>query len=856
MLTLTDEVMSAAAFACAVINTPNCSMSPNCVALNRHPCSQLSGTCGPCMDGFIGDQGHKNSRCLDRQSIKTVRRLAARNRPLVASVTCGSDNDCAAEQWEVCVEGECIVQPKGCPNGCSGHGRCVFTSPIDENMTLTASQCTMASTCRPKCVCADGYKGTTCAHLASEFTSLLSFRHSVVQEAYHLSLVGDATKENVKSALNLLATIASYYDDLRGDTQELLTELAVHYMTHAVRLGFTSEELAVFNDVADLVAGARASQAYGNFLKIYGSALVADMSVGQRAFEVVGSTFRLKSLHMYADSGDIIAVSSSTTDLEDIVGVPKNKFLMTNTSVAGSTYRLVMTDTMANSSTPGGSELSSPWGLDFYDNPCIDEANCRIEVVLQFDSPLPTMNANRSYTTAEFACEKSVPSNHSFVCPDGDLLEVFCNGSDSGVVTATCPLRSPAALCKTIGTPLEDSEQCSVIAYTTYNVTCGCWLSTPSSRRRALQNADNSTNNDDDDSAVSMDLVAAGTTIIREFVNTWTSADDLTATDVQQGWQVLVTVASIGVVGVLMMLIGWIADDKLSKSSASKSIASSKNSVSPFVSKDLSTSGKPQLSRRTKTFRKKPQANLLDSALPVVLQPLPLWKKFFNEARVYHRWAGVVLHTWPRFSRPLRLLSLLMNILVMIFLEALTYDLSDPDDGSCDKQHTISNCYKEKSSLARGESMCYWDDRNGTCHFREISGDLYRIVVVAIVAAVVGTPFALGLEALISNILAAETINPADGMRRVLPKAAEVDPSVSSAIRLGRLGSGGGAQAGAATVAARKLEGNPRNTWIMLRKAEEALLSSVEDDYVQMQSELNPYRESLSPAERREFDRK
>jgi hypothetical protein len=49
---------------------------------------------------------------------------------------------------------------------------------------------------------------------------------------------------------------------------------------------------------------------------------------------------------------------------------------------------------------------------------------------------------------------------------------------------------------------------------------------------------------------------------------------------------------------------------------------------------------------------------------------------------------------------------------------------------------------------------------------------------------------------------------------------------------------------------------NSRRSWIMLRKAEEALSSCVEDDYTQLQSELGPYRDQLTSAERHEFDRK
>lgn len=37
------------------------------------------------------------------------------------------------------------------------------------------------------------------------------------------------------------------------------------------------------------------------------------------------------------------------------------------------------------------------------------------------------------------------------------------------------------------------------------------------------------------------------------------------------------------------------------------------------------------------------------------------------------RWAGIVFHATPKFPRHLRVLSLTINILVMLFIEAVTY---------------------------------------------------------------------------------------------------------------------------------------------------------------------------------------
>ena len=41
----------------------------NCTYLNREPCSTTAGTCGECKIGYIGLQGHSNTRCASALSL-------------------------------------------------------------------------------------------------------------------------------------------------------------------------------------------------------------------------------------------------------------------------------------------------------------------------------------------------------------------------------------------------------------------------------------------------------------------------------------------------------------------------------------------------------------------------------------------------------------------------------------------------------------------------------------------------------------------------------------------------------------------------------------------------------------------
>jgi hypothetical protein len=199
------------------------------------------------------------------------------------------------------------------------------------------------------------------------------------------------------------------------------------------------------------------------------------------------------------------------------------------------------------------------------------------------------------------------------------------------------------------------------------------------------------------------------------------------------------------------------------------------------------------------------------------------------------------MHTSPRFSRPLRVLSLTLNIFIMLFLEALTYDIADPDDGSCETYDNSAQCLDEKSSLSNDASKCYWQSTDDTCHFRDIKGEFYRVVIVAVIAAIIGTPFAFAIEAIITNVLAAETVSRGSVKLRKFQKRAALDPRL---IRVNKTVNDDG-----------QIE-VMRKTMLMLQRAEETLGCSIDEEFNTMGGEVVAYRLTLTGDNRKEFDSK
>ena len=123
------------------------------------------------------------------------------------------------------------------------------------------------------------------------------------------------------------------------------------------------------------------------------------------------------------------------------------------------------------------------------------------------------------------------------------------------------------------------------------------------------------------------------------------------------------TVGSIGAVGVFFMLLGWWTDTtfaeelKILDECREKDVKVVENSIRKRlyrqnvswerVLRPQKNVGpiKPQSIKsmsarnRTKSFVVPPEEKTVETALPTVLKPLPLWKKYVIEAKMYHRYA-------------------------------------------------------------------------------------------------------------------------------------------------------------------------------------------------------------------------
>ena len=199
---------------------------------------------------------------------------------------------------------------------------------------------------------------------------------------------------------------------------------------------------------------------------------------------------------------------------------------------------------------------------------------------------------------------------------------------------------------------------------------------------------------------------------------------------------------------------------------------------------------------------------------------------------------GVIFYFSPHFSRMNRVLSLATNITIMFFVQALTYNIAETDDGTCESFTDAIRCVKEESALAKGESKCYWDSSRQECRFSEPTNDFKRVVFVAVICAVVCAPLALSVDWLIISVLAKHP----DHTEELHSRLAEVDKTTSvrsrSSLRLESLGN------------------RPQKTFMRQQSlmCRSLFNNSATDEMDDLSEKIRVHRQLLTAAEKREFD--
>ena len=422
-------------------------------------------------------------------------------------------------------------------------------------------------------------------------------------------------------------------------------------------------------------------------------------------------------------------------------------------------------------------------------------SNCEYQMVLQTSASLPAIAASLHTVEEEHntTCANDDYSQHTYNCSDRTHLIVACNGTNA-VLTSKCPVTHYSAMCSGVSSHLQvNATSCRVVDYTNSSITCACPFavqtsSAPSSRRLlhvqedpiSFQHSGSGSSSDDDSTSnagananahQTVSYVAMLTAVEDNFVTTVESAEGLNANTVKKGWSVIVTVGSFALA--IAFALHWShradsemnkvkpdmkeKDRKLVKQSHFKSGGGElMERLSNWLARDTNVH-KAKISAGSANYSINKDVHIAEQALPMILSSNSLSHRVREELKHHHKWFGIVFFYSKSFPRVLRVISLATNVTAMLFMQSLTYALTNPDDGTCEMQHTKSTCLALKSPYATGEPKCAWNNVTDECAFVQPDGSMKVILFVAIFSALISTPLALVVDWIIVRILSAET---------------------------------------------------------------------------------------------------
>jgi hypothetical protein len=406
---------------------------------------------------------------------------------------------------------------------------------------------------------------------------------------------------------------------------------------------------------------------------------------------------------------------------------------------------------------------SDPLSLYLSTLPCDDPEHCFITISLarkNNDITRRLLSASSEQVSFNTTCYDEDHSEHTYRCPDGADYKVTCTG-EAQLIESRCPSTSYQPSCNLLGTGGNiQKETCKVIGYTSELVTCNCSLSSLAAHRRLESSSGNSSSIVMKE--VNVNYVSMLEGITTSFESTVVSASSLTTSKLEKGWQALTVVCVFVGAIVLSMVLSYRADKEAKKVEAIES----KKIQSKLLGRSLSM--RKKTSEPTAISSEENFLELAELALPNMLSSKPFSQKMMEELKRHHRWLGIIFHFSEKLPRILRVLSLATNVIIMLFIQSLTYSLSKGDEGSCSHYHEESACLAPKSAFATGQSKCYWippsssssSTTEGRCGFVTPDNSVEVILFVAIFSGIVSTPLAILADWIIIRILAAPDLHP------------------------------------------------------------------------------------------------
>eukprot|EP01038_Epipyxis_sp_PR26KG_P012970 gene12970-17391_t len=785
-----DGLKRASSISSYLLNKADCSMDFNCSAIHRMDCSTTSFTCGSCLNGYIGEADDSNEPCFDQTF--DSRKLS--------SISCKSSMEC--DMFYECKNSSCIIKNKSCGSGCGSFGHCSFRN---KDTKYVIPQCSVFDMkCEGICVCDYGYFGSTCNITEKELLSKQLSRNKVMNGLIHLTNLEDPQESSILDWTSILVENTKVFYELSEEAIINSFDLLQSIIAYSGDEGVSYEKnIQLFKvlDSSTLAATSTnsnittvANQTVANLilttLKNYNAQLIFSQIVpGQQPFSSIQHDFRSISQSTSTSFSSNTQLLAPLTMLESKSGVSLSQVDLKADSEKADSVQLSLT-TISASLYSNASFHSNPINIQYSSLPCNDKTNCFVNITLPYTTALDLTPYDSHNESIIFACDGSFKI-HVYHCSNGYIINSTCSNSVIGNSTHVCPTKTITPSCKAIVNSTAVDIGCSVMRYNANNITCSCPLNynhTSNSRTARRGNSrilkssktrDATTKSGGNLEGGDISYVTMLESTESNVVNTFESAEELNLSVLEKQWTVLVTILLFGVVSAIFMLIGHSLDSQdvkelqTNESLDRKTIAESLKDISYLLTNPTQAKDEyARVERRRKIHRMKTEsikkeklnfAKYIEKILPKSLRQFTMGEKLTYEMKSKHKYFNIIFAYSPTFPRSLRVLALSSAIIIMLFVQSVTYNLTSGDDGTCKTYTDPIQCESSKSLFKAGASKCTWNPPSeeavagDSCTFNQPDSNNAVVLFVAIISAIISTPLSLFVFFIIKRILSAKT---------------------------------------------------------------------------------------------------
>ena len=752
-----DSQKNLISVASTTLNHINCTVPQNCSSINRQPCSKTAYTCGSCLPNFQGDSGDKNSLCISIQSFKNS---------TVIGGTCNSDAQCN-QALQRCEDGKCVFLSKRCPGDCSGNGRCKYRY-ISTGFSL--KNCSISDlSCEALCSCNTGYTGADCLLLTEDIPQLQRARSVLVNTLNNLTKQDDITTESVPSWANYLNSISVSPDQLALDDLAKVQEIALTTVSAGQDLGVDPSKLTgiltAIDGVTTVQTKSNVTQASTmvGVLSSYGAMVSNGLIYGEDPATAIYTNFRISNSISLLSVDSIAQAEVPKTDIETLIESPKsgislipnNETLTANSSYSKASFSISLIQTFEKSYTKNADV--------FYSDPIqLSLSSTHMNISELFNENLLSflivkIQHNEAYGNFLFGndtrqnftsrCYEGVVNTTSFQCTYAPkTIYHHCNGSYDGYLLSYCPIVIPTCNRLNVSSAqIFSNSSCTTMNSTKTETICSCPLSVPSDQnttRRALKiEASKSKHEPILSEQGGANLVAATEYLGSDFVHTFSAQSTLGGKDGAAKSAIVIGIICF-VWGGGFLLLGIVNYREHREALEEKKKMKAELEGQKALNSNAST----------RTLMKPLKLQILkyiDLILPAVYNiQETFFERTLREIRLHHRYFHLFMVDTrrPNFSdRLYRTVKILSVQTIQMFLQALLFDLQNPeDDGTCPSHKDEATCLQRKTILDQTQSYCSWDGSTNECSYLtpefSQSAVIYVMIITAICTAMFKTP--------------------------------------------------------------------------------------------------------------------